>query len=82
MITGQKLRAFRTENGVRPVDVAAKMGVDRQRIGQIESQVEVGHDVAVRFVKGVVWASTPDEPEPRVDIEIIVVADGEEWARW
>lgn len=82
MITGQKLRAFREGYDRAPVEVAAQMGVARQRIGQIEKQAEVGNDVAKRFVAAVVQLSTPDEPAPVVELQTRVIVDGEEWARW
>lgn len=80
MISGQKLRAFRESRGMRPVDVASNMGVDRQRIGQIEKQPDVGAYVATRFIRGVLQRIGNEDPI--VEIVSVVMVDGQEFMRF
>ena len=83
MISGQKLRQFRAEVGdVRPVALAAAMGVERQRIGQIEQSGEVGREVAERYLTGLLTAAGIIEPGDTIEIRVHVFANGEEVAEW
>jgi len=73
MIAGQKLREFREKRGIRPVDVATMLGIDRQRITQIEQTADVGEFVACRYIGAVLGAQEPSgETDGVVPVEAFV----------
>ena len=49
---GVELRIARIRAGARQEDIAAELGVCRQRISQIERQVEVTPTLASRYLEG------------------------------
>lgn len=76
MISGQKLREFREKNGVRPVDLATAMGVKRQRVAQTEAAIEVGKEVAERYVAGVLRVARGDYEIIAVEINPVLYVNG------
>lgn len=72
MIEGQKLREYRELKGVRPVDVAERMGVVRQRVGQIEQAGVVEVDTANAYINAVEAVVAPREGRPARKLELRV----------